>query len=391
MRMKRLPNNFGSITKLPGQRRKPWAVRMPIPVRYLYFKPEGAPPGGIRASNRGKDDFWKCRDSPMARDVLADAGIPFVESVESSYKYLAYFEKERDALDYLTRLHAGQAVPDREPRDSVPTFAAIYDGWRSMKLGLKKQLSDSAWRGYNAAFKDFSPLHDKRISLIKADELREILNGINGMSISKVNNAKKLLKAMYAYAVKNGYAEKDLSGSLIYEYEPPKEEKHRRFTEPEVRLLWSRQDDDIIALILLYICTGMRPNELFCINSENTHVNEGYVVGGLKTANGKDRVIPIPPPAREIAARYFSGTLCPGIKNYDQYSRAFRAAMVNFRMSHLPHDTRHTFSYLTRDINENIRKRIMGHSLKKDITEDVYTQLSPADIVKAVQDVDFWN
>lgn len=35
-RMK-LPNNFGSIIKLPGRRRKPWAVRKKINGKYKYL------------------------------------------------------------------------------------------------------------------------------------------------------------------------------------------------------------------------------------------------------------------------------------------------------------------------------------------------------------------
>ena len=35
-RMK-LPNNFGSIIKLPGRRRKPWAVRKKIDGHYRYL------------------------------------------------------------------------------------------------------------------------------------------------------------------------------------------------------------------------------------------------------------------------------------------------------------------------------------------------------------------
>lgn len=35
-RMK-LPNNFGSIVKLPGRRRQPWAVRKKINDHYKYL------------------------------------------------------------------------------------------------------------------------------------------------------------------------------------------------------------------------------------------------------------------------------------------------------------------------------------------------------------------
>lgn len=41
---------------------------------------------------------------------------------------------------------------------------------------------------------------------------------------------------------------------------------------------------------------------------------------------------------------------------------------------HTPHDCRHTFSRLCEKykVNENDRKRMLGHSFKGDITNEVY-------------------
>ena len=41
------------------------------------------------------------------------------------------------------------------------------------------------------------------------------------------------------------------------------------------------------------IYTGLRPTELLEIQTENVHLDEKYMVGGMKTEAGKDRIIPL--------------------------------------------------------------------------------------------------
>ncbi len=43
----------------------------------------------------------------------------------------------------------------------------------------------------------------------------------------------------------------------------------------------------------MYIYSGMRPVELLSIKLENVHLDGRYVIGGVKTKAGKDRIIPI--------------------------------------------------------------------------------------------------
>ena len=41
------------------------------------------------------------------------------------------------------------------------------------------------------------------------------------------------------------------------------------------------------------IYTGLRPTELLEIQTENVHLDEKYMAGGMKTEAGKDRIIPL--------------------------------------------------------------------------------------------------
>lgn len=57
--------------------------------------------------------------------------------------------------------------------------------------------------------------------------------------------------------------------------------------------------------------------------------------------------------------------------------------------NHTPHDCRHTFSRLCEkfQVNENDRKRLMGHSFGKDITNSVYGHRELDDLRKEIEKI----
>ena len=55
----------------------------------------------------------------------------------------------------------------------------------------------------------------------------------------------------------------------------------------------SLRDDPDAQAVLVMIYTGMRPGEFTTIKKDNVYLEERYMIGGIKTAAGKDRIIPI--------------------------------------------------------------------------------------------------
>ena len=130
-------------------------------------------------------------------------------------------------------------------------------------------------------------------------------------------------------------------------------------------------NSDIGKIILIYIFSGLRANELLNINRKDIHIDEtcnddgierkvSYFVTGSKTDTGKNRIVPIhnfiKPYVEELL-------LCKGKRLVD---RTY--------MKHTMHDTRVTFTTLCQLNNVDVfcRKRILGHKMK-DITFDTYT------------------
>ncbi len=48
-------------------------------------------------------------------------------------------------------------------------------------------------------------------------------------------------------------------------------------------------------MIIVGIYTGFRPKELCLIEIENVNLDKMIIIGGMKTSNGKDRIVPIHP------------------------------------------------------------------------------------------------
>jgi integrase len=148
--------------------------------------------------------------------------------------------------------------------------------------------------------------------------------------------------------------------------------------------------------ILIMIYTGLRIGELLDIKIENVYLKERYMIGGLKTKAGKNRVIPINKKIEPFIKNYYE-------KNIDkkflitnafgrqmQYSNYRREKFDNIieKMQftkHRPHDTRHTFASLmdSAGANKLAIKRIMGHSAQ-DLTDDVYTHKTIQELISAI-------
>lgn len=363
----KLPNGYGSVVKLSGKRRKPYAVRISV------FDDVD----GVRVRRR---------------------------------KYLEYFTTQKEALAYLADYNKGLAVAEHTNYSDLLTFKDLFEKWMAWKWGFKNHPSHSALNSYNAAFKYFSAIHDRKIDTLRASDLQSCLTAARSKSQSTVTNMGIVIRGMWKYAITNEYLDRNITTGLVYEFNAPAAPKHTRFTDQEISTLWSSLDKvPNVDIILMYIYTGMRLSELLGMRRENIHLDDRYMIGGVKTAAGKDRVVPI----HECLVPLFEKRLSiPG--NYlilssrgDRYTtNAFRqvpwvAAMDALHMEHSPHDTRYTFASLASDnaLDELCVKIILGHSLSNasgsafkvggigDVTKNVYTEKTLEQLIAEVNKI----
>lgn len=361
----KMPNGYGSVVKLSGARRKPWAVR----VSYLQEQPDGR--------------------------------------VMRKQKYLAYFAEQKHALTYLAEYNSGNVVKEHVKYTDVPTFAELFEKWKKYRKSLKNNPAPSTWRNYEIAFNMFADVHHEKIVSIRAQELQNCITAQSSKSRTTIGNMRAIIRGMWEYAIVNEYTEKNITEHLVFEFTESGVPVHTRFSDEELRQLWdSLWVVNNIDIVLIYIYTGLRPVELLEIKSEDVHLEERYMIGGVKTEAGRNRIIPIHEaivPLVEYRLKQNRPYLITN-KFGNPYTRAvyhysnWNTLMLNLHFNHVPHDCRYTFAALADNacMNVTAKKIIMGHALPNkegtafktgghaDVTQDVYTEKTLAELLAEV-------
>lgn len=170
------------------------------------------------------------------------------------------------------------------------TFKALYGLWSASHFSrISKHTED----GYKAAYKHCEALHSIQFTSLKTADLQNVVDNCEYGRRTKAD-IKSLLTNMYNYAIENDYLNKNYADFIKL---PPKEKSnHDAFTTAERDALWKdyEQTHDIFtAQILMMIYMGLRFGEFKIIEKDNIHLQERYIIGGIKTDAGRNRTIPI--------------------------------------------------------------------------------------------------
>ena len=318
--MKR-PNGSGTILKLAGNRRRPWAIKLTI---------------------------------------------GYTEEGKHQYKYLSYHKTKREAERAL-------ALYNQDPYTlSKYTFKELYDEFIATQDGIK---ADSTIKNHRTAIKHLRPLWDLRANEIDRTTLQQYYMRLD-VTPSVVTNIHRTLQGVINYAVKIGVMPISMLNvqkvlDLTASQEGVKLE-HTLITKAERDKLWERKDSDMIRLILVYIYTGLRYSELYNLTEECCHDN--YIeIKQSKTAAGV-RIVPLCDRVQELLP-------VMAVPPYTSFKESFKAILPN----HTPHDTRHTFVTMLTENGVDLRiiQAIVGHSRKNTVT-DVYTHITLEKMLEAV-------
>ena len=324
----------------------------------------------------------------------------------------AYFSTYNEAYTALVEYN-------RDPYDlnSIMTMEELYDKWSKEKY---KKCSPGAKRAYKSAWNYSSLIHDLPLRAVRARHLKECIETAhiikNGEKIEATPGVKSKMKILFNmlfdYAVEYELTDKNYSRAFSLSEDIQKEIEETRvnhisFDEWELKIMWDHVDEDEYLGYILYQCySGWRPTEMCLLRVSDVHLDEGYVVGGIKTESGKDRIVPIHPKVRYIVEREYNrakelksewlfnnlGTTYKNSKkiSYTGFRRIFNRIMdwLNLNPEHRPHDPRKTFITLAKKYNmdEYALKRIVGHAIN-DITESIYTDRPLEWYIKEIQKI----
>lgn len=341
----KLPNGYGTIYKMSGKRSKPYRAM--------------------------KTDKW-----------IID---PVTGKSKQIRFTIGYYQSREDAMIALANYNEN---PYDIKADSI-TFSEVYEKWSENYFPTLS--NPSSVRTVTAAYAYCNGLYDMRMKDIKVSHLEgTILNAQVGDSTK--SRIKSLFNMMYKYAVAHDIVEKNYASVMFANGNPIKRSRTKEvvpFSQEEIFLLWDNLDNIAFAdMILTGIYSGWRPQELAILKVADIDLEAGTMLGGLKTDAGKNRIVPIHPlikplienriqEATDMQSEFLfndangqQGTYM----TYDKYRKRFEKVMTYLKLTHRPHETRHTFITKAKacNVDEYILKLIVGHTID-DITEKVYT------------------
>ncbi len=343
----KLPNGYGSVYRLTGNRRRPWTARVTV----------------LHLNNQ-----WK-------------------------YHYLGYYESRNDALTAL-------AIYNENPYDLDAgriSFAEVYDRWSDEHF---RRISRSNALGYQSAYSCCKPLYDLRFIDIRRLHLQHIIDTC-GKNYPTLCRIKLLFTALYKYALQNDICGKDYARFVDlsqYVDRNPNKRTHRPFEKAEIDKLWAwKETNEYIGVFLILLYTGFRIGELLSLKKENVNVKERYfdviaakTHAGIRRVPMAEKIVPLVELWMEHSKNEFLICTMEGrpfiYRNFtDSY---WTPLMAELNMKHTCHDTRHTcISLLARaGVDEKIIRRIVGHK-GIGVTEIVYTHFDLETLLTAINKI----
>ena len=329
-------NGTGSIYKLKGKRRKPWAIRI------SYQNETGA----------------------------------------TKRKYLGYFETKKEAQEVLFNYNKNPLL------FSGKTFKEIKTLWLS---SIKEKILPETFKNVVINLKHFEILNENKISDIKLFQLQEIFNDMD-YSRGYKSNCKSVLNRIFNFALKNDF----IDSNKVQFIELGKKSivvERKIFTRDEINILWQNLKVNNVYIILILIYTGMRIGELLALKVCDIDLNNKVIyIRKSKTSSGI-RTIPIPNKILSLFAdnisyenEYFilSKNLTP--LSYMTFKYRFNVLLEKLGIQkHTIHDTRHTFATMLNNADANSTSiiKLIGHS-DFSITENVYTHKDIEELRKAI-------
>lgn len=267
----KLPNSFGTIRYLGGNRRNPFAVHPPAVLDEKTGKP-------VRPPAICYVDDW-IKGFTVLTAYKAGTYQPGMErDLEIS--------PTTDVDTLITRLIADyntiKGVEDKHPEIKKLTFSEVYEKFYTWKFPEGSKLSYSSKIAYQTAYSNCTTLYNRIFEDLKAPDLQKVIDDcpLKRQSLMAILT---LFKQMYKYAV---YSEIVTENKALYVHvNADNDTEHGTpFSDQEMQVLWNNTDNQEVQLILIMCYSGWRIGEVLKLT---TNLEERYFQGGIKTKAGK--------------------------------------------------------------------------------------------------------
>ncbi len=347
------PNGYGSISKMSGNRRNPYRVR-------------------------------------ITQDWVIDNTTGKTKQKQVT---LGYYPTRKEATLALAEYN----LDPYDIKAKQITLGEVYEKWSDMRF---PQLKDV--RGYKAAWLLLEDISNKPLTEITLLQLQDIADN-SGKNRPTLKNYKALVRSLYDYAIKHDFITSDRDKSKYLDISKagnPNAYDRNPFSTAQIRRLWSGTDtNEYVSVVLMLIYCGCRISELLDLKKCDINLEERYFnVLESKTSAGI-RTVPIAQKVLPMFEYWYNKNNCEYLLStpegehfgYRNYFDSYWKPIVNaFGMEKFtPHCTRHTcISLLTAaGVDERVLQKIVGHK-GQNVTRAVYTHLEIREFITAIDKID---
>lgn len=321
------PNGYGGISKLSGNRRRPWCVR--VTTGYT-----------------------------IDADTM---------SVKQNRHVLGYYATRKEAIQALAKYNDNPFNLE----SAKVTFRQCYEQ-------AKEDFSAARAHNYRSAFRYLEPLADLPIRTIKAAQMQKC---IDSCQTTQQREIKTVCHKVFEYAIRNEIVDRDPSRYLTSNTVAPKIDREI-FTAEEVSFLWENSDKWYCAVALVLLYSGMRTKEFRTITPDQIDLDRKMIILTKAKNAASVRNVPIHDRVLPLLSDFKA-------KPIEFSHEGFNKALKRFGQ-HTAHDCRHTFATRIRECGADLLplQLILGHT-PKTITEKVYTHISDEELLATVNMLEY--
>lgn len=347
--MMKNPNGYGSVSKLKGNRRRPFWVRKTI--------------------------GWNEKGHPIYETI------GYTATREEGNILLAQYNNDPWDVDKVKI-----------------TLEELFELWTEKKL---PKLGTSNQNSLRSAYKYCKRYSKMKYKEIKAYQMQDCIDNC-GKGYSTQGSIKNLWGHLDRFALEMDITSKCYSDLLTSD--PIPETTRDRFSDEEIESIWKLYEEyksgndfgklpiEWVDSILIFMYSGFRISELLNMKISKINFDDETFLGGIKTSAGKGRIVPIHSLILDMVKNRVSqgGEYLfthQGKKVSQPYYRGrWKKIMEYLDIEKTPHECRHTFESKldSAGANKKCIDLMMGHK-SKDVGNRVYNHKTLQELKHAIE------
>lgn len=335
-------------------------------------------------------------------DPLPPDAPPGTRPHKRRIKVTRQFDRKKDALEALP----GLSFADRRPRAGTATarkgkrvtLKELYDQWEPTH-----ERSRSTMNCYRSGFRLFEPLWAVPMEDLDVDDLQACLDDSDAGRRTQ-ENARAALGLVYKYGIPRNVVphDRNLASFLRLSASGAASQK-TGFSEAELEKIRKAAEagDPEAVRVLCHCYLGFRPTALLQLRVRDYDPQARAFVGGIKTAAGKGRTVPVSPKIQRWVSELAAGEPDRFVFGEDgaqeslaDYRAAFYALLERLGISNptdeqgrhrvTPHSCRHTFATLMKRVPgaDADKLALIGHTSTEQLRD--YQDVALDDLRKII-------